>query len=134
MNSLVKVIPLRWNDFDVLGHVNNVRYFEFMQDARVALIERMNLSKEDLAEIGHVVAHQEIDYLKAIPMSATSVSVQVFVEKLGGASYDLSYVISDGADLVYAKASTVMVTFDVKSDSVVRIPDDIRSALESFTK
>ena len=61
MNSLVKVIPLRWNDFDVLGHVNNVRYFEFMQDTRVALVERMNLSKADLSEIGHVVAHQEID-------------------------------------------------------------------------
>ncbi len=66
MNRLVKVIPLRWNDFDVLGHVNNVHYFEFMQDTRVALVEKMNLSKADIAEIGHVVAHQEIDYLKAI--------------------------------------------------------------------
>lgn len=134
MNSLVKVIPLRWNDFDVLGHVNNVRYFEFMQDTRVALVERMNLSKADLSEIGHVVAHQEIDYLKAIPMDATSVSVQIHVEKVGGASYDLTYEISDGAGHLYAKASTVMVTFDVKSDSVVRIPDNIRTALESFTK
>jgi acyl-CoA thioester hydrolase len=134
MNSLVKVIPLRWNDFDVLGHVNNVRYFEFMQDTRVALVERMNLSKADLSEIGHVVAHQEIDYLRAIPMDATSVSVQIHVEKVGGASYDLTYEISDGAGHLYAKASTVMVTFDVKSDSVVRIPDNIRTALESFTK
>jgi acyl-CoA thioester hydrolase len=134
MNSLVKVIPLRWNDFDVLGHVNNVRYFEFMQDTRVALVERMNLSKADLSEIGHVVAHQEIDYLKAIPMDATSVSVQIHVEKVGGASYDLTYEISDGEGHLYAKASTVMVTFDVKSDSVVRIPDNIRTALESFTK
>ncbi len=50
MNSLVKVIPLRWNDFDVLGHVNNVRYFEFMQDTRVALVEKMNLSKADISE------------------------------------------------------------------------------------
>jgi acyl-CoA thioester hydrolase len=134
MNSLVKVIPLRWNDFDVLGHVNNVRYFEFMQDTRVALVERMNLSKADLSEIGHVVAHQEIDYLRAIPMDATSVSVQIHVEKVGGASYDLTYEISDGEGHLYAKASTVMVTFDVKSDSVVRIPDNIRTALESFTK
>jgi acyl-CoA thioester hydrolase len=134
MNSLIKVIPLRWNDFDVLGHVNNVRYFEFMQDTRVALVERMNLSKADISEIGHVVAHQEIDYLKAIPMNATSVSVEIQVEKVGGASYNLTYEISDGEGHLYAKASTVMVTFDVKSDSVVRIPDNIRTALESFTK
>ncbi len=134
MNTLIKVIPLRWNDFDVLGHVNNVRYFEFMQDARVALVEKMELSKKDIAETGHVVAHQEIDYLKAIPMDATSVTVQIFVTKIGGASYDLAYEISDGAGLIYAKASTVMVTFDVKQDSVVRIPDGIRTALESFVQ
>ncbi len=134
MNRLVKVIPLRWNDFDVLGHVNNVRYFEFMQDTRVALVEKMDLSKADISEIGHVVAHQEIDYLKAIPMTATSVSVRVLVEKIGGASYDLAYEISDGEGLIYAKASTVMVTFDVKSDSVVRIPDNIRAALQTYLR
>jgi acyl-CoA thioester hydrolase len=105
-----------------------------MQDTRVALVERMNLSKADISEIGHVVAHQEIDYLKAIPMDATSVSVEIQVEKVGGASYNLTYEISDGEGHLYAKASTVMVTFDVKSDSVVRIPDNIRTALESFTK
>lgn len=134
MSGLAKVIPLRWNDFDVLGHVNNVRYFEFMQDARVALVEKLNLSKADIAEIGHVVAHQEIDYLKPIPMSATSVSVDVKIETIGGASYTLAYEISDGAELVYAKASTVMVTFDVKSNSVVRIPDQIRTAFEALQK
>ncbi len=134
MNALVKVIPLRWNDFDVLGHVNNVRYFEYMQDARVALVEKLNISKAELAEIGHVVARQEIDYLKAIPMDATSVSVEISIDKIGGASYNLSYLISDGAGHIYAKASTVMVTFDVKSDSVVRIPDNLRAAFEAFSK
>ncbi|MEN9692454.1 MAG: hypothetical protein RLZZ330_98 [Actinomycetota bacterium] len=132
MNALLKVIPLRWNDFDVLGHVNNVRYFEFMQDARVSLVDKMQVSKTDLADIGHVVAHQEIDYLKPIPMEATEITVEVFVSKIGGASYDLNYEISDGHGLIYAKASTVMVTFDVKADSVVRIPDHIRQALEKL--
>ena len=134
MKKLTKVIPLRWNDFDVLGHVNNVRYFDFMQDARVSLVESMALSKADIADIGHVVARQEIDYLKAIPMEAVSVTVQVSVDKVSGASYELSYEISDGSGLVYAKASTVMVTFDVKGDCVVRIPENIRAALETYCK
>lgn len=134
MSSLRKVIPLRWNDFDVLGHVNNVRYFEFMQDARVSLVETMNLTKSDLADIGHVVAHQEIDYLKPIPMDTTEITVEAFVEKIGGASYDLAYEISDGNGLIFAKSSTVMVTFDVKADAVVRIPENIRAALTKLQK
>lgn len=134
MSSLVKVIALRWNDFDVLGHVNNVRYFEFMQDARVALVENLNLSKADLAQVGHVVAHQEIDYLKPIPMTTTEIFVTVSIESIGGASYNLSYEIGDGADMLFAKASTVMVTFDVNKDSVVRIPDHIRNAFEGLLK
>ena len=134
MSSLVKVIALRWNDFDVLGHVNNVRYFEFMQDARVALVENLNLSKADLAQVGHVVAHQEIDYLKPIPMTATQIYVTVSIESIGGASYNLLYEIGDGADTLYAKASTVMVTFDVNKNSVVRIPDHIRNAFEGLLK
>lgn len=134
MSGLTKVIALRWNDFDVLGHVNNVRYFEFMQDARVALVESLNLTKADIAEIGHVVAHQEIDYLKPIPMTANQVSVNVTIESIGAASYNLSYLITDGSELIYAKASTVMVTFDVESNSVVRIPDHIRVAFEALQK
>ena len=134
MSTLRKVIPLRWNDFDVLGHVNNVRYFEFMQDARVGLVERMQISKSDLAEIGHVVAHQEIDYLKPIPMDATEIVVDAFVTKIGAASYDVSYEISDGNGLIYAKSSTVMVTFDVNADSVVRIPESLRQELTKLQK
>ncbi len=30
--------PLRWADLDVLGHVNNVRYVDYLQEARSALL------------------------------------------------------------------------------------------------
>ena len=30
--------PLRWADLDVLGHVNNVRYVDYLQEARVDML------------------------------------------------------------------------------------------------
>jgi len=30
--------PLRWADLDLLGHVNNVRYVDYLQEARVDLM------------------------------------------------------------------------------------------------
>ncbi|MGA0857378.1 MAG: acyl-CoA thioesterase, partial [Candidatus Nanopelagicales bacterium] len=43
-------IQLRWSDFDALRHLNNVSYVEFMQDARFALLESLNLGAEHLVE------------------------------------------------------------------------------------
>ena len=30
--------PIRWADLDLLGHVNNVRYVDYLQEARVDLM------------------------------------------------------------------------------------------------
>ena len=32
------VCPLRWADLDLLGHVNNVRYVDYLQEARLDLL------------------------------------------------------------------------------------------------
>lgn len=126
-------VQLRWGDFDALQHVNNVRYFEFMQDARVGLIEATGLSRRDLAVIGHFVAHNEIDYVAPIGMEISEISVNIWVKQVKGASYELGYEFVDAAGKLYAKAHTVMVTVVMETQTVIRVPDDLRSAMAAFT-
>jgi acyl-CoA thioester hydrolase len=123
-------IQLRWSDFDALRHLNNVSYVEFMQDARFALLDSLNLGAEHLVEIGHVVAHNEIDYIKPVNMQIRELIVDVKVEKVGGASYKLAYVFLDESGTRYATACTVMVQVDTSTGAVVRISDELRSLLE----
>lgn len=127
-------IPLRWSDYDALQHVNNVRYLEFMQDARVALIEAMGMPITYLNEVGQFVARNEIDYLLPIGMDCREVLVTIWVEKVGGASYDLGYEFADAGGKLYAKARTVMVTVDMATQTVVRIPEDQREVFRSFAR
>ena len=68
-------IQLRWSDFDALRHLNNVSYVEFMQDARFKMLESLKLGAEHLVEVGHVVAHNEIDYLKPVGMQIRELKV-----------------------------------------------------------
>ncbi len=126
------VIPLRWADFDALGHVNNVTYFEYMQDARVALIHDFGADKSSLKEIGHLVARNEIDYLKHINMSDLQVTVDLWISRFGGASYDVQYEILDQAGEVCARAKSVMVTVDMATEAVMRIPDAVRESMSRY--
>ena len=122
-------VPLRWSDYDPLHHVNNVKYLEFMQDARIAAIESMDIPRSSLSTVGHLVARTEIDYLKPIGMEVPEIVVALRIEKLGGASYTLTYEFTDAAGVVYAKALTVMVTVDMQSETVIRVPEDLRQLL-----
>ena len=132
MSHFEHKVQLRWSDYDPMQHVNNVVYHEFMQDSRVALIEAMGVSRTVLNTIGHFVARTEIDYLKPIPMDMQEIVVRVWIEKIGGASYDVGYEFVDIAGTTYAKAKTVMVTVEVESGTVVRVPDDARELLAQF--
>ena len=126
------VIPLRWGDFDALGHVNNVRYLDFMQDARVSLVHEFGLPKSSLTEIGHLVARNEIDYLRPIDMDDHRITVEVWISRFGGASYDVRYEVLDEDGTVCARARSVMVTVDMASEAVIRVPDEVRAAMSAF--
>lgn len=128
------VIPLRWADFDAMSHVNNTAYLEFMQDARISLIHELGLDKSSLQDTGHFVARNEIDYLKPIDMNDHHVTVELWVNRFGGASYDVLYEILDEHGTVCAKAKSVMVTVDVGSGTAIRIPDDVRDAMSRFVE
>ncbi len=124
--------PLRWADFDAMSHVNNARYLEFMQDARVSLIHAMGLDTSSLQRLGHFVARNEIDYLRPIGMDDREVIVDLWVSRFGGASYDVQYEIIDERGIMCARAKSVMVTVEVATGAVVRVPDDVRAHMERF--
>ena len=63
--------PLRWADLDLLGHVNNVTYVDYLQEARVDMMRSHGPAVrrgedgrdgEDLAE-GVVVVRHEVEFL-----------------------------------------------------------------------
>ena len=125
-------IPLRWADFDAMAHVNNAAYLEFMQDARVSLIHEMGLDTSSLKHFGHFVARNEIDYLKPIGMDDHAVTVDLWISRFGGASYDVQYEILDERGTLCARAKSVMVTVEVATEAVIRIPDDVREQMARF--
>ena len=120
----------RYGDIDQQQHVNNVVFFDYLQDARVALLFKVWHST--MGDLQQVMAHQEMTYRKPLLLSLEPIVVEVWVSKIGNTSYTLGYRILDEHGDLSAEAATTMATIDPAVGRPTRIPDDLRAVLEGL--
>ena len=91
--------PLRWADMDLLGHVNNVTYVDYLQEARVDMLRVHPPAPggEELAE-GVVVVRHEVQYLAPLVFRLAPVDVEVWVTEVRAATFTLAYEVFDETD------------------------------------
>lgn len=126
--------PLRWSDMDAFGHVNNVVFLTYLEEARVDMLfvhAGSEAATEQLAS-GVVVARHEIDYKAPLVFRSEPVAIDLWVTKLGTSSFTLAYEVKDDDGPVYVRAATVMVPYDVKAERPRRVSEDERVALSNF--
>jgi acyl-CoA thioester hydrolase len=119
---------VRFSDVDVYGHVNNVKYFEYYQEARLAFL--MSLGRDD-GERGFslVVARLDVDYKRPVLFRPEPYLVESRVSRIGTSSFDVSAEILDG-DVLLSRARATMVTFDQEAQRARPLTADERSRLE----
>ncbi len=105
---------VRFSDVDVYGHVNNVKYFEYYQEARIAFLLSLGDGLFDAeSSMRQVVAQIDVDYKRPILFRAEPYLVETWVTRLGTSSYDLGTRIVDGDGTVYSQAQVSLVAFDL---------------------
>jgi acyl-CoA thioester hydrolase len=134
---------MRWADLDLLGHVNNVVYADYLQEARVDLLRAMMPGRDHLGEAIVVVRH-EVTYLAPLLLRPEPVAIECWVTHVRAASFTVAYEIYDEVpdDLdpgvppqrrVYLRASTVLAPFDLGAERPRRLSDREREVLARFT-
>ncbi|MFC0622527.1 acyl-CoA thioesterase [Kribbella deserti] len=127
--------PLRWGDMDALGHVNNSRYVDYLQDARVDFLFRTakELGADDL-ETGLLVARHEVQYRAPLVYREAPVRIELWISKIRAASFEVDYEILDVEPerKVYVEARTRLVPFDFAAERLRRITPIEREALEKL--
>ncbi len=123
-------IQRRYGDIDQQQHVNNVIFFDYLQDARVALL--FSVWHSTMRDLQQVMVHQEMTYRKPLLLGIEPIIVEVWVSKIGNTSYTLSYRILDEIGDLSAEASTTMATIDPATQRPTRIPDNLRAVLEGL--
>ena len=127
--------PLRWADMDSLGHVNNVTYVDYLQEARVDMlrVHAPVTGGEQLPEATVVVRH-EVEFLAPLVFRPEPVTVESWVTRIRAASFTMAYEIldvrPDGSRLVYARARTVLTPYLFSEERPRRISPTERAVLE----
>ena len=116
MSRLHYDVHVRFSDVDVYGHVNNVTYFEYFQEARIPLLGELGRRAPPAAgAVGQVVVAQtDVDYRRPILLRAEAYDCWSGVHRVGTTSLTLGQEIRDG-DEVLSRASVTLVWFDPTS-------------------
>jgi len=124
---------MRWADLDQLGHVNNVVYVDYLQEARVDMLRALGRGPEALAE-GLVVARHEVTYLKPLTYDFRPVSIECWVIDVKAATFTMAYEIfhdsAEGDRVVYLRATTLLTPFVFAEERPRRITAEERAVLE----
>lgn len=118
---------------DLLGHVNNVTYVDYLQEARVDLFDATApfAGGEELAE-GVVVVRHEIDFVAPLVFRREPVAIDMWITEVRAASFTIGYEIYDDvADgrRVYVRASTTLAPFVFGSERPRRVTEAERDVL-----
>lgn len=131
------LLKSRWSDLDAYRHVNNVTWLEYLQEARADMlfVHAPDRGAARLAD-AILVVRAEIDYRRPMVFRQEPYAIQLWVSKLGAASFTISYEIADppaaGGSTVYGRAQTVLAPVDLESGAPRRLTPQEREVLGHF--
>ena len=100
-------LTVRWSDLDAFGHVNNVKFYDYVQEARVAI---MTAGLDWSEGVVWSIVRQDLEHLAPLDFRCEPYEVATSVVAIGTRSFTLAAEIRDpSSGTVYARARTVAV-------------------------
>jgi acyl-CoA thioester hydrolase len=120
-------IPVRWGDMDSYGHVNNIIYMQYLEEARVAWFKLAGVAISNVP-FGPVVLQTQHTYLKPVVHPATVV-VELKPGAVGRSSLVIEHQLSTLEDplTVYGEGYCKLVWIDHASGKSVTLPESVRA-------
>lgn len=125
-------MEVRFADIDGMGHVNNAKFFTYMEAARIHYMWDVVGWDGNIKSLDFILAHISCDFKLPLVYGDT-VCVHIRVTHFGKTSFSMDYALvreSDGA--IVAIGESVQVAFDYGDGSPVPIPDTWRARISAF--
>ncbi|SFB22368.1 acyl-CoA thioester hydrolase [Lentibacillus halodurans] len=123
-------VYVRFAETDAAGHVNNVSYFLYFEEARTKLFQEICPERGD--SLNFILASISCDYVsQAYP--GQRLKLLTDVEKVGGKSFTVSHtMINLETAMTVARSQAVTVCFNYEEQKTINIPHEVRSRLENY--
>lgn len=127
-------LQIRFNDIDILGHLNNTVYFSFFDTGKAYFFESIMKSRMDWQRVESVIANIDCAYVSPVYFG-DSIEVRTRCTGIYDKSFKIQQVIVDkNSGELKAAAETIMVSFNPDTKQSMEIPALWREALENSMK
>ncbi|MFT3803221.1 MAG: thioesterase family protein [Burkholderiaceae bacterium] len=121
-------LPIRWGDMDMMGHVNNVTYFRYLEQGRISWFDALRVRGEP--DQGIVVVNAFCEFLKELKYPGT-VRLRLYTAQIGRSSVQTLAEMSHSSDpdTVYARGGAKVVWIDRRLKKSAPWPDEVKALL-----
>ena len=124
--------PVAWGDMDSFGHVNNVVYFRYFENARVEYLQRMgwwDYIKE--TGIGPIVAATQARYRRPVKYPDT-LRCGAKLLQLGADRFTLKHTcVSTATGELVTDGDAIVVVYDYRQNTKVHFPAELLARLRA---
>ncbi len=124
--------PLRFNDIDILGHLNNIVYFSLFDTAKAFYFQAVRKGEMNWRKVETVIANVDCSFINSAYFGEP-LRIYTRCEEMGMRSFTLRQVLANSDTMeVKAVCDTVMVNFDREKKCSFPISEESRRMFETF--
>ncbi len=125
-------VQIRFNDIDVLGHVNNAVHQHYFDYARLRYFEQVLNTAVDWKNNSLVIASIKIDYIEPILLEE---KIVVLTRTVGIGNKSLQMIqkiVTNDFSEIKTEGTSVMVGYSIAENTTIVIPDNWKSMIQQY--
>ncbi len=127
-------VQVRFNDIDLMGHVNNAVYQDYFDFGKVSYFNTILGMDVNWDKTGLVLAKITIEYFSAIGLN-DEIEIRSKIIRLGNKSLDMyQEIILKETSEIMASALSIMVGYSNSENETIAIPSDWRKKIINYEK
>ena len=121
------VIPVRWGDMDIMGHVNNTVYFRFMESIRIEWFVKLGYDPTPKGQ-GPIIVNAFCNFYKQIEYPS-DVLAKLYVSDPGRTTFEswITLERTDEPGVIYSAGGATAIWVDFPLQKAVPLPDEVRA-------
>ena len=120
------LIPIRWGDMDVMGHVNNCSYFRYLEVIRVDWTRSIGAMPDPKGD-GTVIVNAFCNFYKQLEYPG-DVLVKMYASDPGRTTFETWTTLEQAANpgVIYAAGGATTIWIDFPKQKAVDLPGWVR--------
>lgn len=125
-------LQIRFNDIDILGHLNNTVYFSLYDTGKAYYMEAVNNGRMDWRHVESVIANIDCAFINSIYFGE-EIEIHTKCEHLGDKSFTLLQMLTNKqTGEVKSVCRTIMVSYDPATKKSCPVSEKWRKGIEDY--